>query len=298
MNSFPMIYGYHIDFVDEPALNLASKHIVKEKTIKVQALPLPHFTRITDYFPLSGQQARYGTHVLLSKSGGKNCEWMLEVQDVLSLVWFPQNTTIGYHKGKGYTPERLRFWVYHTFLPLLFQMNLIYEILHVGSVEVEGKPILFSALAFGGKSTLTDYFIQKGHTMLCDDTVAIDKKGGVYYAVASYPFHRPFRQPEVLGYPVENFATKPKPLHAVYLLEKSEPDAVVEIEELKGIEKFKAFHYSSFINFSFMKQERFSFFTEMAKVVPVYKVTVPWEIEKLIEVYGKIVNHSKNIQSK
>ena len=110
-----------------------------------------------------------------------------------------------------------------------------------------------------------------------------------YYAIASYPFHRPYRELETLGYPVENFATEPKPLHAVYLLEKSEADAAVEIEELKGIEKFKAFHYSSFIDFSFMKQERFAFFTEMAKHVPVYKVKVPWDLDRLDEVYKAIV---------
>jgi len=100
---------------------------------------------------------------------------------------------------------------------------------------------------------------------------------------------------ETLGYPVENFATEPKPLHAVYLLEKSEPDAVVGINELKSIEKFKAFHYSTFIDFSFMKQERFAFFTEMSKHIPVYKVTVPWDMERLDEIYSTIVEHSSNI---
>ncbi len=82
----------------------------------------------------------------------------------------------------------------------------------------------------------------------------------------------------------------PNLLHAVYLLEKSEPDAPVEVTELKGVEKFKAFHYSSFIDFDFMKKERFEFFTEMAKHVPVYKVKVPWDFERLEEVYETIVS--------
>lgn len=116
------------------------------------------------------------------------------------------------------------------------------------------------------------------------------KRGDTYYAIASYPFHRPsYREVETLGYSVENFATEPKPLHAVYLLEKSEPDAMVEIKALKGIEKFKAFHYSSFIDFEFMKQERFTFFTQMAKHIPVYQVKVPWDLARLDEVYEKIV---------
>jgi hypothetical protein len=125
--------------------------------------------------------------------------------------------------------------------------------------------------------------------MLSDDSVAIDKRGEIYYAIASYPFHRPYRELETLGYPVKNFSTEPKPLHAVYLLEKCDPDEKVEIVELKGIEKFKAFHYSSFIDFDFMKKERFDFFTQMSKYIPVYKVTVPWDLDRLGEVYDKIV---------
>ena len=144
----------------------------------------------------------------------------------------------------------------------MLELRGIYHILHVGSVEIEGKPVLFSAPSFGGKSTMTDYFIQKGHTMLSDDSLGIDKRGDKYYAIASYPVHRPYRELETLGYPVENFATEPKPLHAVYLLEKSEPDVEVEIIEIKGIEKFKAFHYSTFIDFDFMKKERFDSFSE------------------------------------
>ncbi len=38
-----------------------------------------------------------------------------------------------------------------------------------------------------------------------------------------------------------------------------------------------------------MKKERFDFFTEMAKHAPVYKVKVPWDLERLNEVYEEIV---------
>jgi hypothetical protein len=133
--------------------------------------------------------------------------------------------------------------------------------------------------------------------MLClQISIAIERQGDTYYAISSYPFHRPYRETETLGYPVANFATEPKPIHAVYLLEKSEPNAAVEIIELKGIEKFKAFHYSSFIDFSFMKQERFGFFMETAKHVPVYKIIIPWDVERLNEVYDSICQHSKEIE--
>ena len=38
-----------------------------------------------------------------------------------------------------------------------------------------------------------------------------------------------------------------------------------------------------------MKRERFTFFTEMAKAVPVYRVNVPWDLARLPEVYDAIV---------
>jgi len=246
----------------------------------------------SNMIPMSGQEVRYLSEGSFTKAG-KSFSWALEIKDVVTLVWDAKARNILYMKGNNYTPEQLRYWIFHTFFPIVLELERTYRILHVGSVEVEGKPILFSAFSFGGKSTLTDYFIKKGHTMLSDDSVAIDKRGDTYYAIASYPFHRPYRELETLGYPVENFATEPKPLHAVYLLEKGEPDAKVEIQELKGIEKFKAFHYSTFINFDFMKKERFEFFTEMAKQVPVYQVKVPWDMKRLDEVYEKIVSHTK-----
>jgi len=131
--------------------------------------------------------------------------------------------------------------------------------------------------------------------MFSDDSISIDKRGDRYYAISSYPFHRPYREVETLGYRVEKFAREQKPLHALYLFEKSEPDVEVKINEIIEIEKFKAFHYSSFIDLSFMKKERFDFFTEMAKHVPVYRVVIPWDLKRLSEVYKVIVKHSNTL---
>lgn len=294
-----MIFGHRFYFQNEPILQqehnsypLDPSAYPNSETIQVIEVPAfayaDTFPLTSEFYPMSGQEARYCSWVPFEEAD-ENFSWALEIKDVLTLIWNTEDRSIIYTKGENYTPQRLRFWVYHTFFPLVLELQRKYHILHVGSVEIEGKPVLFSAFSFGGKSTLTDYFIQKGHTMISDDSMAIDKRGDAYCTIASYPFHRPYREVETLGYPVENFATESKPLHAVYLLEKSEPDAAVGIEELKGIEKFKAFHYSTFINFPFMKQERFAFFTQMAKHVSVYKVNVPWDLQRLEEVYKTIV---------
>ena len=298
-----MIFGHRFYFQNEPILqqeynsyplnSLAYPNSETIQVMEVSAFPyVDIFPLISGFYPMSGQEVRYCSSVSFEEAD-KNFSWALEIKDVLTLVWNAKDRNIIYTESKNYAPERLRFWVFHTFFPLVLELQKKYHILHVGSVEIDAKPVLFSAFSFGGKSTLTDYFIRQGHTMISDDSMAIEKRGDTYYAIASYPFHRPFREVETLGYPVENFAIVPKPLHAVYLLEKSKPDAEVEIKELKGIEKFKAFHFSSFVDFSFMKQERFEFFTEMAKHISVYSITVPWNLDRLEDVYRAIVAHTQ-----
>ena len=288
--SEPVLKKEYHSFPTDPSSYPENSTIEVVRSSKPSLLDTFHFK--TEWSDMSGEKARY-LGVTPFEDVDKAFSWALEIKDVVSIMWDAEDKKIIYTQGVNYTPKRLQFWIFHTFFPIVLELEHIYRILHVGSVEIEGKPVLFSAFSFGGKSTMTDHFIQKGHTMLSDDSLAIDKRGDKYYAIASYPFHRPYREVETLGYPVENFATEPKPLHAVYLLEKSESHAAVEIVELKGIEKFKAFHHSSFIDFSFMKKERFDFFTEMSKHVPVYKVKVPWDLERLDEVYDKIVLSAK-----
>ena len=287
-----IVFNRNIFFSDEPKLNTDIKNGSLE-TIFVSEKPLGGeldvLTLETEWIPMSGQQGRYRSSTPFRNEG--TFSWALEIKDILTLFWHSNTREIFYLKESGYTPERLRFWVLHTFLPLVLELEQTYSILHVGSVEVYGKPILFSAFSFGGKSTLTDYFLKQGHPLLSDDSLGIQRREDGYYAIPSYPFHRPYRQLETLGYFIENFEAKPKPLHAIFSLEKRDADADIKITEISGIEKFKALHYSSFVNFDFMKKKRFDFFMEMAKYIPAYKIEIPWDTQRLPEVYSAIITH-------
>ena len=286
-----MIYQYHIDFKDEVVLrtilekNVRGSIVVREDNHLKLSETLP-VTSI--WHPIGKEKVRYLNTADFPKIN-TDTDWGLEVKDVLTLFWSKAREEIHYRQGKGYRPDRLRFWVYHTFFPITLERRSIYHILHVGSVEIAGRPVLFSAPSFGGKSTMTDYFIQRGHTVLSDDALGIEKVGDVYHAIASYPFHRPYRKPEDLGYPVEDFATESKPLSAVYMLNRSDPQSEIVIREIKGVEKFKAFHFSSFVRFNFTQKDRFRFFAEMAEKVPVYEIIYPHDMEKMPEVYEKII---------
>jgi serine kinase of HPr protein (carbohydrate metabolism regulator) len=177
-------------------------------------------------------------------------------------------------------------------LPVFFSTEEIYDFLHAGAVEVDDKPILFIAQSFGGKSTLTDYFIKQGHRLISDDKVAVIERGGYIRAIPSHPHHRPYRKMEDLGFFVEDMMTELQPIHAIYELERTKSDADIVITELKGMEKFTSLRVSSEMNLSFLKTKRFSLLMQISNQIPVYKVSVPWSLERLAEVHAAITEHT------
>ena len=302
------IYGYHICFCDEEEVQgrgmsgvaLLEGGKVSNRHIAVCRSPAPicsdMFSIVTEWYDMSGQKARYCANTSF-KDADAGFAWALEIRGVMMLLWEPSERTIYYTPKAGYSKARLQFWIYHTFFPMVLELMRRYTVLHVGGVEVAGVPILFSAPSFGGKSTMVDYFVNAGHTLYSDDSLAIEKSDRSYLAVASYPYHRPYRKPEVLGYRVKRFGVIPQPVGALYLLDKQEGYDGIEIVALKGIEKYKAFHHSIFIEFSFRKQERFLFFSEMARHIPVFRIRYPHDMQRLGEVYSKIVMHVESTQS-
>ena len=286
-----MIFQYHLDFVDEKELQTPLEKnvrgiipVVEDDTLELSDL----FSLSSSWDPASGVKIRsFGAEPYEKE----HCDisWGMEVENVLMFLWSKEKETIYYKKGKEYRPDRLRFWTYHTFFPLSLARRGIFHILHVGSVEVAGRPILFVAPTYGGKSTMTDYFIRRGHTMLSDDSLGIEHVGDEYTAIPSYPFHRPYRKVEDLGYPAENFSTEVKAISDIYVLNKSEEAPEIAIREIKGIEKFKVLNSCLFARFYCIDEGHFSFFTQMAKKIPMYEISYPHDLERLPEVYGKIV---------
>jgi len=221
--------------------------------------------------------------------------WAFEVKDVVTFFWHSGTLTLEYIKHDNFSEKLLEYWCLHIILPLFFTIEETFDFLHAGAVEVDGKPILFVAESFGGKSTMTDFFMKQGHTVISDDKVATYLKNDQFFATPSHPHHRPYRKMEDLGLSVKNFATKSKPIHAIYELEKSKKNVAVSITELKGIEKFKALRFSSEMNIFFQKSKRFEYLMEMAQKVPVFKIQVPWDIKRLDEVHRVICEHSEGI---
>ena len=219
--------------------------------------------------------------------------WSLEVTGVVSFSWTGGDTTIYYQLHESGRQNLLVFWFVHIFLPLHLTLERGYDFIHCAAVEVDNAPILFIAPSTGGKSTLGDYFLQQGHPLLSDDKAATFRHAGKFYAVPSHPHHRPFREFEVLGYAVENFATSAKPIHAFYLLEQGEPDSDIEIVEVSGFRKFEELLPNYLYSFSFLQKQRLGWLAGLADQSLVFRVRRPWNLDRQHEVYEAICEHSR-----
>ncbi len=222
--------------------------------------------------------------------------WCFDVEGVVTFYWSSGELMIDYVPDEKFTTELLSYWTLHVILPIFLTIEERCYFLHAGAVEIDDAPVLFVAESFGGKSTMTDFFIKQGHTMVSDDKVAILEKAGKFLAVPSHPHHRPYRKMEDLGIFVNNMSNKPKPIQTIYELIRVSPDAPIVINETEGIEKFKSLRFSSEINLSFLKKERLTDLARLAKKVPVYKVEVPWDLKRLGEVYISIINHNQRLK--
>ena len=294
-----MIHAHHFYFADQPTLQEEYESFgfprkeAGPQTIVVREMK-GHggFQQRTWLTYMSGRYCAYlGDRPFREFDREEN--WGLEVQGVLSLAWEAESRTILYGRGEAFTPELLRFWIFHTFFPIVLELERSYKMLHVGAVELGGGPVVFSANSFGGKSTMTDFFLRRGHVLYSDDTLAVRIEGERCIAYPSFPYHRPYRQPESLGKRAEKFARSPAPIRAVYELVGSAPGAKVEIAPAHGVEKFKILYHSHFIRFAFLKRERYEFALRMAQAVPVYTVTVPWDLARLPEVYTAVTGDMK-----
>lgn len=218
-------------------------------------------------------------------------QYTFVVEDIIKFYWEEGSNNITYKYLKKADDKLVHYWLLHTFLPLYYVLENVYDMLHVGAVEVEGKACLFAAPSFGGKSTLTHYFLQKGHALLSDDKLALLKKDNTYVAVPSYPYARNYREFEDLGKHIENFSKKSLPVGCMYRLIQVEETEDISIEKVKGVDKFAIVEMSCDIKLSMLKEKKFSQLHDLVQNLSIYNITVPQDLNRLDEVYEKIRKH-------
>lgn len=253
---------------------------------------LPFHTYIYSYLYQNNQNrhiALMTDHEHTSVDAGQN--WVFYVEDVVNFQWTNGENSIRYCMIDPTKGDIREYWLVHIVIPMFLSMQKSYYFIHAGSVLIEDKLVAFIAPSFGGKSTLTDYFLRQGHTMVTDDKLPTYESGGRYFGVPAHPYHRPYRKPEDLGLISPNFADEPREISAIYVLDKREPDEEIIIHPLKGIEKFSRLHEGAEMNFSFMNREYVSYLSKLANGVKVYNITIPHDLNRLDEVYQSIKGH-------
>jgi len=227
---------------------------------------------------------------------GSGQNWCFEVKDIARIFWVSKTEVIEYERGELCTEKLLAFWLIHIFLPIYFTLQGFYEFIHASAVEVAGDTVLFTGPSHGGKSTMTDYFLRQGHTLVSDDKVATFVKSGQYFALPSHPNHRPYRKFEDLGNRVIDFSPDPRLLRVFYALRVANPEADVTIEEITGHEKFAQILPGYLFDFPHMQEKRLRYLAGMVSAVPVFRVGVPWDLERLDDVHDAIAGHLKSIR--
>ena len=151
-----MIQAHHFRFLDQPLLQreYESFGFDRKKNSAIESIDVQEietyegFQNRNGLRTLSGRVSFYLSNIPFENTG-KEDDWGLEVENVLSLVWESKNRRILYGKGEKFTPELLQFWIYHTFFPIVLELQRSYKMLHVGAVEIDGEAVFFSAPSSG-----------------------------------------------------------------------------------------------------------------------------------------------------
>ncbi len=219
-----------------------------------------------------------------------------ESENVARFYWRHGERRIYYERLAEGDAERFAFWFIHLFQPLYMTLEEFSIFFHSGAVDVDGEAIAFIAPSMGGKSTMTDVFLRRGHPLITDDILPLRREGERILCAPSFPYHRPFRAPETLGYPTDNYRTDFRRLKALYILEKGDPREPTLIQALHGFRKFEALKYLGLVyTFRFMTLTHNRLLGDLLNRVNVFRVTRPWSMERLDEVYQEIHRHAQNL---
>ena len=256
---------------------------------------MPDITCGTPLYRAHGRQVYLYSDRAFDSVSQSTQPWLYEIEGVGSFFWRGGAERIYYDFGKTPDTALLSFWFIHLLLPLYFALEEKYELFHGGAVRIGKRSVMFCAPSMGGKSTLTDYFVQKGHTLISDDKIPLWIEKSRFMLTGSHPYHRPYRKFEELGYRVAHFMTETAPLDVMYILEKGDPESRVTIDEIRGFEKFNAMLPHYLYGFAFLKRKRMNYLSKLLSHVRVFRVTRPWDLHRQNEVYDTICIHAHTL---
>lgn len=187
-------------------------------------------------------------------------QWFsLEVPEV-ARFWISGGSDILIEPAPGIDEDSVRVFLLGSGLgALLFQRGLL--VLHGNAIQVGEQCMICVGHSGAGKSTLAAEFLRRGHAILADDVVPIDREcralpgfpriklwqdtaSQMQIDTASLRRIRPGM--EKFNYPVGGaFADRPLPVRWVYILRgDKEPD--IELAPLHGMERFLPLRHNTY----------------------------------------------------
>lgn len=219
--------------------------------------------------------------------------WSYTVKDIATFFWCGAEKNIFYTLHGNGDRDLLGFWFIHLVLPFYLTLERVYDFLHAGAVDVDGKSVLFIAPSMGGKSTMTDYFLRRGHNLISDDKVATFVENGCVMLAPSHAYHRPYRRAETLGDHTERVVRDFKATDTIISLKAVAKNDDAAIRRIAGYQKFDVLYPNYLFAFAFLKKERMQYLAGMLNKVQVFEVNVPWDRGRIGEVYNRITKELK-----
>ena len=222
-------------------------------------------------------------------------QWCYTVKDVVRLTWTVDSRIIFYEIGPRGNSALLTFWLVHLVLPLYLTLERIYVFFHAAGVEIEGRPVLFTAPSMGGKSSLVQYFLGRGHALVADDKLPTYQENGGYMAAPAHPFCRARRTFENLGCRAPESMLRPKTICCLYELEPAGAGDRVQIQKIRGMKKLELLLPHCLYTLIYLQPERMRYLADLLESVPIFSLHLPWDLERLPEVYDKLSCHAASL---
>ncbi len=219
--------------------------------------------------------------------------WLLSVENVATFWWRSGQRRIEYLASESIS---LGYWLLHLVIPLFKRLEEQVLMMHSAGVEIQHKGVLISAASFGGKSTLAHALLNDGHKFMADDKLGLFVENGTLMCTSSYPYCRDYRATEDLGNPVTEHQPASMEVGGIYILTRGAPEATIKIQSLKGYEAFSLLQVNRDIPLSFLRQREFRRLSSITRLARVFRLEMPWSLERSKEVAGAIADHQTSLK--
>ncbi len=218
--------------------------------------------------------------------------FIFEIENDCQLIWYKDLYPYKIeYKIYSATPYRVKYWILHTFLPLVYELFLDSLVLHASSIEIDGKAVSIVAPSMGGKSTLAYYAVDKRRAgLICDESTVLRFESGVL-VTPTHPYIRYFRKRFHLGKKVDNFVQGSIELDSIIVLQKGENR--ISISKLKGIEAFKRLLDATLIDMGRLEKNRFEKLLRVYKNIDIYLLKFPDNIDLISDIFDTILHIRK-----